>query len=1121
MGRLPSRRGTPILRRVAGTLAALVLALSGVAGAAPIGRAYDLEDNPSAVVTGDFNADGIPDVAVADGQALPTGGKDGRVSVFLGFGNGILRPPLRFPAGNGPVAMGAGDFDADGRPDLAVVNRESRDVSILLGRSNGTFAVAGRFAAGSFPGPLAIADFDRDGRLDVVIANQSDDDEVFIVLPGLGNGLFGPPRVSPSGLAPSTFAAADFDGDSVLDIAFTSRLGSHFFLKGVGDGAFAAATPLGLPSDASIAAAADFDRDGRQDLAALSYHDVRIFAGRGDGTFAAGISSPTCESPSTLKVCRLDADATLDLAVICLAHDEIQTMRGQGDGTFSAIATARTGDWPVSVDVADLDRDGDQDVVTADSHGREVAVLLAESDGSFPSPPRVPSAMRFPYGLTTGDLDGDGRPDLAISSADGGSVDHGVVSVRLGQGGASFTPATLFETAGYAYDIASADADGDAVPDLLVNLVYPIHAVEILKGSGGGSFMTPGTRVPALSFPTCPANVADLDGDGIADLTFTTVHGAEVRFGSGGGHFNPGSDFGAGVGPEEEVVADFNADGVPDLAIANGGLAILGDPPPGTPPGPSFIPGSVSIFIGVGDVTYLPPVDYKVGRGSETIGAGDFDRDGILDLVVDDLQLNVGVLKGRGDGSFDLLPADRVAGFRDLDVGDFDGDGALDVALLGGANGASVVFGHGDGHFGPPLLLQGGGEGPQAMDVADFDHDGRPDLAIVNIASDDVSILMDLPAPDADADGLDDAHDACTDTDGDGVGDPGFAASDCGADNCPLLTNAPQADADRDGIGDACDVCPHVAGVDQGDRDGDQVGDACDNCAAILNVGQADRDRDGVGDVCDVCPDTKDPKQADANGDGSGDACQPTVYLTLAKGGKGTLKAQVRLHDPENDPLAGRLQLIADPSGPVAMGDALATEDCSLGFSPFGVPGEGIGYSFQVLGAPVLFDLEYMLGCKGQPGNPDFYLALGSCDAPQSAFGPILELFGRPLPVEVCGRRSTGAHEQFSLIVNAYDEHGLQGASHRPEVTLLDLPWSGLPPHETAISGLEPGWGARLVLTATDGRTVPVEAEATFQSQGETLLQFNTTAKGSSGAAVTLRNSRFPAGVSPAPGGKQ
>jgi hypothetical protein len=1086
-------------------------------GAAPIGRAFDVGRSPAAIVVGDFNGDGVPDVAVADYEMFGDDAKAGRVSVFLGFGSGVLRPPLRFPAGKAPNVMGAADFDGDGRPDLAVVNQESSDISVMLGRSNGTFALAGRFAAGNGPAGLMIADFDRDGKLDLAVASRPD--ATVVVLPGLGNGRFGPARVSPSGVFPDTFAAADFDGDGILDVVFrpTAGLSQIFFMKGTGDGTFGPATPIAAAADGFIAAAADFDRDGRQDLATLSAHEVHVLPGRGDGTFAAGIATPTCQAAVALKVTRLDADSIPDLAVSCTMRDEMQTLRGLGDGRFSLVATARTGAVPVALDVADLDRDGDQDVVTADRNGRDVTVLLAQSDGSFPSPPRLPSGGECPCDLTTADLDGDGRADLTVQNYEG-REDHGVAAVRLGQGGANFTPATLYETQHYAYNICAGDADGDAVPDLIASLAEMPRSLQILKGAGNGTFAVPGFFVPSESAPAGASAVADLDDDGIPDLAFTTESAVEVHLGLGGGAFGPGIAYYAGVGPEAILIEDYNADGIPDLAVGNGGVTVVSPFPPGT----VVIPGAVSIFIGRGDGTYLPAVNYQVINGAYTLGAGDFDRDGILDLVADDSRLNVLVLKGRGDGTFVVLPPIWAKGFHGLAADDFDGDGVFDVAMLGiSYNGVSLLYGHGDGSFGPPVLLQGGGQRPIAIGAADFDHDGRPDLAFVNNDSEDVSILIGLPGPDADADGVADGQDTCTDTDGDGVGDPGFAASDCGADNCPLVTNATQADADRDGIGDACDICPNVAGADQSDRDGDQVGDACDNCAAIANIGQADRDHDGVGDVCDVCPDTKDPKQLDSNGDGSGDACQPTVYLTLSKGSKGILKAQVRLHDPENDPLAGRLRLIADPSSPVEMGDALATEDCSLGFEPDGVPGQGIGYSFAMLGAPVLFDLGYMLGCSGPVGNPDFYLAFGTCDAPQSAFGPILELFAQPLPLNVCVRRTTGAHEQSGFVVNAYDENGLQGVSHLPEVTLIDVPWSGRPPRETAITGLGTGWTARVQLSVTDAKTRPVGAEAVFQSQGETSLQFNTAANGSSGAPAQARNSRFPGGIGPVNGSKK
>ncbi len=139
---------------------------------------------------------------------------------------------------------------------------------------------------------------------------------------------------------------------------------------------------------------------------------------------------------------------------------------------------------------------------------------------------------------------------------------------------------------------------------------------------------------------------------------------------------------------------------------------------------------------------------------------------------------------------------------------------------------------------------------------------------------------------DVDGDGIGDACDPCTDTDGDGYGEPGYPASTCGRDNCPGLYNPDQTDSDHDGIGEECDNCPLQYNVDQLDTDGDGEGDICDedmdddgvpnatdNCSGTANPLQSDVDQDGVGDICDNCPYVYNPGQGDSNGDGNGDAC--------------------------------------------------------------------------------------------------------------------------------------------------------------------------------------------------------------------------------------------------------
>ena len=133
--------------------------------------------------------------------------------------------------------------------------------------------------------------------------------------------------------------------------------------------------------------------------------------------------------------------------------------------------------------------------------------------------------------------------------------------------------------------------------------------------------------------------------------------------------------------------------------------------------------------------------------------------------------------------------------------------------------------------------------------VSDVDSDGVPD------GQDNCPAIFNPSQVDSDGDGVGDACDACTDTDGDGFGNPGFAANTCALDNCPTIANPAQTDTDGDGIGDACDNCRTVPNSSQTDVDGDGIGDACDNCRTVPNPTQTDTDGDGVGDACDICPD--------------------------------------------------------------------------------------------------------------------------------------------------------------------------------------------------------------------------------------------------------------------------
>ena len=177
---------------------------------------------PSAIVTGDFNADGKQDFAV-------TNFTDDTVSVFVGNGDGTFKQatnsPLLLPnAVAGPVAMVTSDFDGDGKLDLAIANQTTNNLTILLGNGDGTFtqAAGSPIAVGKTPVAIASGDLNGDSRPDLAIVNQADNS--VSVLLNNGDATFTPAANSPltTGQAPTGITIADFNQDGHPDIAVTS-----------------------------------------------------------------------------------------------------------------------------------------------------------------------------------------------------------------------------------------------------------------------------------------------------------------------------------------------------------------------------------------------------------------------------------------------------------------------------------------------------------------------------------------------------------------------------------------------------------------------------------------------------------------------------------------------------------------------------------------------------------------------------------------------------------------------------------------------------------------------------------------------------------------------------------
>lgn len=178
-------------------------------------RQFSTGNTPVCVAVADLNGDSKPDLAVANSG---TGSQpDNRLSVFLGNGNGTFQFREDITVGTSPYFVAAGDFDTDGVPDLAVANRGSNSVSVLRGNGDGTFLPSVEFATGSGPRGLAVGDLDTDGLLDLAVTNG--DSHTLSVLRGNGDGTFMPRSDFSVGMSPYSVAISDLDIDGKPDIA--------------------------------------------------------------------------------------------------------------------------------------------------------------------------------------------------------------------------------------------------------------------------------------------------------------------------------------------------------------------------------------------------------------------------------------------------------------------------------------------------------------------------------------------------------------------------------------------------------------------------------------------------------------------------------------------------------------------------------------------------------------------------------------------------------------------------------------------------------------------------------------------------------------------------------------
>jgi uncharacterized protein (TIGR03437 family) len=598
---------------------------------------YPVSAYPKGLLVADLNHDGRKDVVVV---SAGSGSDTGTISVFLNKGDGTLQPAVRYPAHTSPVSAVAFDFNGDHNLDLAIVNSGSGDVSILLGRGDGTFAAPVNYAVAAGISSLALGDFNGDGRADLVAGGSKS----LYMLAGNGDGTFRAASNLPQSITPSAMAPGDFNKDGKLDLAVTDLYGGTVsILLGDGAGKFSGEydyvvgyEPTGIfamdldgdgnldvvigtghpdmllpnPSSGYIMAflgrgdgtligpptyatgsrigalvLADFDGDGKPDVAAAAT-DLWILLSRGGGSFRTPVRiavPATNGTPSAVSLAAGDfnGDGKQDIVVGTAYGDGVYVFLGNGDGTFKAPVQYTTGGNVSSIAVADFNGDGQLDIAacgfsTSSPAAANAGVLLGNGNGTFQSARSLPGFGAGPHWLVAGDFNKDGRTDLAIANQGtlgDNSTDLGGVLVFLGQGNGSFQNPTNYPAGINPNFITAADVNGDGALDLLVatsaqNFSY---SIAVILGNGNGTFR-PATTFSTSYGPTRIA-VADLNADGKPDLAIAHCCGATdttFKFGNGDGTFQSDVHLAASLSPGALQVTDLNGDGKPDLVIGVG-----------------------------------------------------------------------------------------------------------------------------------------------------------------------------------------------------------------------------------------------------------------------------------------------------------------------------------------------------------------------------------------------------------------------------------------------------------------------------------------------------------------------------------------------------------------------
>ena len=656
-------------------LVSVLLALPAAARAADLDTRYGapfstlpMYQTNTSVLMRDWNGDGLMDVTV-------TCNADDRVSTLKGVGQGAFGGRIDFSGPDGPYKVAAGDINGDGTPDMVLALYDANSVRVYYFVPGDVgYSTYVDLATGSGPVDVAVTDIDQDGDNDIVTSNFNSNN--ISVLRNSGGGTFLPHTDYATGQNPWGMAVGRVNADAYPDVV-----------------------------------TADF-----------SSSTVTLWLGSSTGALTFGYTLSAGSNPTDVALVDLDADGVQDMALANFNASSITLVDAYGDIALQVVGTIPSLSG-YEIVAADFNNDGKVDLGVAGSENASGSgtVHLGTGVGAFGPRHDFATGGNLSIGMSAGDLDGDGKVDLALASSPNN------VSLLRGNGDGTFGVNRAVAPDGVNADfkkVALAEMTGDSHLDLVL---AGSANVRVAKGNGSGAF----SFVGQSGAPAVDIAVADLDGDGdrdIASVSGTAFTNLAISYNPGNGAIATGAIYTVGGIAIAVAAGDVNHDGYPDLVVG------------------CDIPGDLFFLRNLGDGSFAPATSVAGSGWRRAVAVVDVDGDGDPDIVAANyLADNVEVYLGDGSGGFG--PSTTFAtGHRPVSIasGDFNADGATDLALACEGNTISVLLNSGSGTLLPATAYVKPGVW-SGIAVGSADQDASPDLFVVDGYNYSVSILNGSP----------------------------------------------------------------------------------------------------------------------------------------------------------------------------------------------------------------------------------------------------------------------------------------------------------------------------------------------------------------------------------------